>query len=241
MMRRRIIQLRLAISVGCEAIGTSASMKFGKRHAPDPRVHAAHRVAHHQPHVLDAEPFGQQAVLRRHHVVVVVARELGALAVRRLGRLAMADGIGQDDEVLGRVERLARAEQFAAECRRQHARRGAGGAMQHQHRLAAGCTDRGVAQLQFGHHLAGVELEVACDPAGLLGGGKLRGQRWRRPSRRRPMTREAVRACARSTWCSPGSMCSDASGVSRPAYAGLHAYHHGNQLCIGVTLVARRQ
>ncbi len=166
--------------------------EVGKRHAPDPRVHAAHRVAHHQPHVLDAEPFGQQAVLRRHHVVVVVARELGALAVRRLGRLSMADGIGNDDEVLGRVERLAGAEQFAAECRRQHARRGAGGAMQHQHRLAAGCTDRGVAQLQFGHHLAGVELEVACDPAGLLGGRKLRGQHLRRPTRRRPMTREAV-------------------------------------------------
>ena len=29
MIRRRIIQLRLAISVGCDAIGTSASMKSG--------------------------------------------------------------------------------------------------------------------------------------------------------------------------------------------------------------------
>ena len=29
MIRRRIIQLRLDISVGCEAIGTSASMKSG--------------------------------------------------------------------------------------------------------------------------------------------------------------------------------------------------------------------
>ena len=29
MIRRRIIQLRLAIAVGCEAIGASASMKSG--------------------------------------------------------------------------------------------------------------------------------------------------------------------------------------------------------------------
>ena len=75
--------------------------------------------------MLDAEAFGDQPVLRVDHVVIVVLRELGAQPVGRLGRFAVADRVGQDDEVFLRVERLARAEQFAGEGRRQHAAGGA--------------------------------------------------------------------------------------------------------------------
>ena len=43
--------------------------------APQPGVHAAHRRAHHEPQVVDAEALGDQPVLRLDHVVVAVARE----------------------------------------------------------------------------------------------------------------------------------------------------------------------
>ena len=72
---RRSIQLRAAISVGCDAIGTSASMDVRISHAPDPGVHAAHRIADHQPQMLDAEALRDQAVLRIDHVVVIVFRK----------------------------------------------------------------------------------------------------------------------------------------------------------------------
>ena len=42
------------------------------------------------------------------------------------------------------------------------------GAVQHQHRLAGRFADRRVGEAQLGHHLAGVELEVARDPLALL-------------------------------------------------------------------------
>jgi hypothetical protein len=42
-------------------------------------------------------------------------------------------------------------------------------AVQHQHRLAAWLAHRAVADLQLGHHIAGVESKVAQDRAALLG------------------------------------------------------------------------
>ena len=81
---RRSIQLRAAISVGCDAIGTSTSMSCGYLHAPDPGVHAAHRIADHEPQMLDAEPFLDQAVMRIDHVVVIVFRKRRLHAVGRL-------------------------------------------------------------------------------------------------------------------------------------------------------------
>ena len=52
---RRSIQLRAAISVGCDAIGTSASMMCGYFTPQIQAVHAAHRIADHEPQMLDAE------------------------------------------------------------------------------------------------------------------------------------------------------------------------------------------
>ena len=76
--------------------------------APQPGVHAAHRRAHDEAQVIHAEPFGEQAVLRLHHVRVAVARELRAQAVARLAGLAVADAIGQHDEVLASRRAAAR-------------------------------------------------------------------------------------------------------------------------------------
>ena len=66
--------------------------------------------------VLDAEPLGDQPVLRIDHVVVTVFRKRRPrFASDGFADLAVADAVGNDDEILCRVERLARAEQFAGE------------------------------------------------------------------------------------------------------------------------------
>ena len=104
--------------------------------APHPGVHAAHRRAHDQAQVIHAEAFGEQAVLRLDHVGVAVVRELRAQPVAGLGGFAVADAVGQHDEVLRRVERLARAEQLARELRPQELRAAAAGAVADEHRIA---------------------------------------------------------------------------------------------------------
>ena len=67
------------------------------------------------------EPFGEERVMRSHHVVVRVLREARVQAVARLARLAVPDAVGQDDEVSRRIENLSRAEQLPAEGLRQEA------------------------------------------------------------------------------------------------------------------------
>jgi hypothetical protein len=46
--------------------------------APNPSLHPAHRIADHQTQMANAQPLGQQPVLRLDHVVVVVSGESGA-------------------------------------------------------------------------------------------------------------------------------------------------------------------
>ena len=84
---------------------------------PHPGVHPAHGRAHHQAQVVHAQPLGYEPVLRFDHVDVAVTGEFGAQAVTRFARSAVADVVGQDDEVLRGVERLPRAEQLAREAR----------------------------------------------------------------------------------------------------------------------------
>ena len=104
--------------------------------APHPGVHAAHRRAHHQAQVIDAQPFGEQAVLRFDHVGVAVLRKLRAQAVAGLGGLAVADAVGQHDEVARGVERLARAKQLAGELGPDELRAAAAGAVPDEHGVA---------------------------------------------------------------------------------------------------------
>ena len=136
--------------------------------APHPGLHAAHRIADHQAQMLDAEPLGDQPVLRRDHVGVVVEREFGAQPVGRLGRFPGADRVRQDDEIFRGVERLARRRTARRRRPRQETGAGASGAVQDQHRLAGRRADRRIVQPHFGHHLAGVEAEVLGDPVALL-------------------------------------------------------------------------
>ena len=120
--------------------------RAGKRHeavdecrialAPDPGVHASHRRAHRQPQVIDSEPLRQQLVLGVHHVVVRVLRKPGVQSVTRLARVSVADAVRQNDEVLRRVEQLARAEQLAGERATGECRSRAGGAVIDDHGVA---------------------------------------------------------------------------------------------------------
>ena len=66
---------------------------------------------------LTPSPSVTQPMLGLDHVDVAVARELRAQPVARLARLAVADVVGQDDEVLRGVERLPGPEQLAGERR----------------------------------------------------------------------------------------------------------------------------
>ena len=99
--------------------------KAGERHecvgeagvgfAPDEGLHAAHGGAHDEAEVVDVQAFEEHLVLRADHVVVVVVREVHLEAVGGLGAVALADVVGEDEEVLGDVERLAGAEEDVGE------------------------------------------------------------------------------------------------------------------------------
>jgi hypothetical protein len=143
--------------------------------APYPGLHAAHGVAYDQAQVLEPQVLSDQAVLRVHHVVVVVFGEGSAQAVGRFGGFAGADRVRQDDEIFAGVQRLARAKQLACKAGVDHAHARAGGAVQHQHGFAFGVTNGGVVDAQLGHDLSGVEAEIFGDVAGLDGRGVVGG------------------------------------------------------------------
>ena len=82
----------------------------------------------------------------------------------------MADGIGQDDEILLHVERLAGAIEFIGELAAQELRAGAAGAVQHHDgvddvALVVGArrAQRAVMLLQFGQAFASAEDEIPDD------------------------------------------------------------------------------
>src|SRR5207248_1140903 len=67
--------------------------EIGMQLAPEPGVHSAHRGAHHEPRVIYAEPFREQAVLCFDHVEVTVAWKFRVHAVAWLGRFAVTDSV----------------------------------------------------------------------------------------------------------------------------------------------------
>ena len=83
--------------------------------APDEGLHAAHRGAEDEAKVIDVETFEEHGVLAGDHVVVVVLGEFHAEAVGGFGGFAVADVVGEDEEVLGDVEGLAGAEEDVRE------------------------------------------------------------------------------------------------------------------------------
>jgi hypothetical protein len=115
--------------------------------APQPGVHAAHGGAHDEPRMVHLQPLGEQQVLRLHHVVVGVVREVSVQAIARLARLAMPDAVGQHDEITCGIERLTGTEQLPGEFIAHQAPTVAAGAMHDEHRVT--------------HHAMGVRARLA--------------------------------------------------------------------------------
>jgi hypothetical protein len=103
--------------------------------APQPGVHSAHRRSHHQSRVIHAKAFGEQSVIRLHHVEVTVTWEFGVHAVAGLARLAVADPVRQHNEKFCRVERLIFSKQFAGKFRANKLRAAAGSPVHDQNRI----------------------------------------------------------------------------------------------------------
>src|SRR5206468_6341865 len=96
-----------------------------------------------------------------------------AKTIAGLARLAVADSIGQDDEVTGRVEQLAGAKQLAAERAREKPRAAPAGAMKNQHRIAdntgrvaAWRADRPIVKGERRERLPRLKLEIPRDVVG---------------------------------------------------------------------------
>ena len=74
-------------------------------------MHATHRSAENQAQMIHAEALLQQALLREHHIVVIVLRKFCAQAIAGFAGLPVADAVGQHDVVALGIQRLAGAEQ----------------------------------------------------------------------------------------------------------------------------------
>ena len=81
---------------------------------PDEGLHAAHGGAEDEAEVIDLHLVKHEA-LAADHVVVVVGGEVGVEAVGGFGAFAVANVVGEDEEVFGDVEWLAGAEEDVGE------------------------------------------------------------------------------------------------------------------------------
>jgi hypothetical protein len=136
--------------------------------------------------MVDAEPVGEQTVLRIDHVRITVLRKTRPEPVARLRGFSMADAVGQHDEIFRRVEQLACAEQLAGEFRAQELRAGAARTVADPHgiahdtvRVLLRLAERAVVQAQLRQRFAARELEVAQHEVAFDGRGVIRGPRGR--------------------------------------------------------------
>ena len=130
-------------------------------------MHAAHRRAEEEAQARDPQQFARHAMLRLHHVAVVVMREAGAQAVARLGRAAVADAVDHHDVELRDIQRLAGAEHAAGEPRPHEAETIAPRAVEQEDRVVdlalrilVRRAQRLVADAERGQALAGPEMKV---------------------------------------------------------------------------------
>ena len=114
--------------------------------------------------------FEEHLVLRADHVVVVVVREVHLQAVGGLGAIALADVVGEDEEVPGDVERLAGTEEDVGEDGVQQRVALATGAVQQKDGvihvaggIAMRSTEREVVESELGKRFASAEAEVMRD------------------------------------------------------------------------------
>lgn len=117
--------------------------------------------------MVHTQPFSEQRVLRRHHVIIIVMRETGVQSVAWLRGFSMTDPVRQDDEILRRIEQAAGPEQHVGELRSQELVSISARAMQNENSvgdatasIAFWCSQRGVVQPQLGQALAGAEPEI---------------------------------------------------------------------------------
>src|SRR5262245_56536250 len=96
-------------------------------------MHATHRRAHDEQHVIQSEAFGRKAILRRDHVFVAVLRKLAFQSVARLARASRTDAVGKDDEVCGRIEELSLSKQDAAKSPAHESTATPSGSMENHH------------------------------------------------------------------------------------------------------------
>ena len=135
MIIARNMRLRPAISTGALASGISASIKPGYMYPQIQVCIPPIDVPVTRRRWSTPETFLDQQVLGAHHVLVVVVRKFGLESIARLARPSMADGVGQDDEVLAGVERLPFAEQLAAESRAEERAAASAGSVHDDHRV----------------------------------------------------------------------------------------------------------
>ena len=149
----------------------------GEGFAPDEGLHAAHGGAEDEAEVIDVEAFEEHGVLGGDHVVVVVLGELHAEAVGGFGGLAVADVVGEDEEVFGDVEGLAGAEEDVGEDGIHEGVRVAAGAVKEEDGVvgvaggvAVGFAESDVVEVELLDGLAVFEVEVGDVVGAVLGG-----------------------------------------------------------------------
>ena len=79
-------------------------------HAPDIGLRAAHRDTGHQCHVCDLQMIAQHAIVRLHHVVIAVLRELDAEPVGGFAGAPGPERIDHDDVIAVGIDRPARTD-----------------------------------------------------------------------------------------------------------------------------------
>ena len=80
-------------------------------------MHTAHGGAHHKTEMVHSQTLGKKLVLGGYHIFIVVMRKAALQAVAGFARAAMADVVGQDDEVAVGVEELTGSEEDFCELR----------------------------------------------------------------------------------------------------------------------------
>ncbi len=125
--------------------------------APDEALHAAHGGAEDEAEVVDVQAFGEHLVLRARPCRRSRMGEVRAEAVGGFGGFAVADVVGEDEEVLGDVEGLARAEEDVGE-----------DGVEERVRVAAGAVEQedGVVGVALGVAVRGAQGEVVEVEAG---------------------------------------------------------------------------
>ncbi len=144
--------------------------------APDEALHAAHGGAEDKAEVIDVQALGEHDLLRANHVVVVVVGEVHVQAVGGLGRLAMTDVVGEDEEVLRDVEGFAGAEEDVGEDGVEERVGVAAGAVEEEDgvvgvalRVAVRCAEGEVMEVEPPEGFTGLEVEVGDVEGAVLG------------------------------------------------------------------------